>query len=308
MCQSDGPMVPAARWEPVAPGRASCRHEQIRTFRPAGLLTRLDRLQHPARRIAVAQPDSDPFPSASPSPTPTPDPPAGLDGRQFLSVDVARDGEPVALVPGTTIRLTFDDGRVGIQAGCNSMSGTYQLDGDRLIVGQMATTEMGCEPDRMAQDQWLSDFLGSEPTLVLSGNDLALTSGGTVITLLDREIAEPDQPLAGVTWGLSSIIANDAVSSVPVGVSATLLFSADGTVAIHDGCNSGGGSYTVDGDVLRLTDVFMTEMACAGAAGQVEQAVLVVLGADAITFAIDADQLTLLASDQGLQYSAARDL
>ena len=45
--------------------------------------------------------------------------------------------------------------------------------------------------------------------------------------------AEPDQPLTGITWGLTSILDNDTASSVPNGVMATLLFKDDGTVQIY---------------------------------------------------------------------------
>jgi heat shock protein HslJ len=220
---------------------------------------------------------------------------------------VTVDGADFQLVPGSRIDLSFVDG-LGARAGCNHLFGRYQIDGDTLIVDQMGMTEMGCDPALMAQDQWLIAFLGSRPTFRLAGNDLVLTSGDTVMTLLDREIAEPDQPLAGITWGLSSIITGDAVSSVPGGVVATLLFNADGTVAVHSGCNSGGGTYTVDGNRIDFGEIVMTDMACAGGAGQVEQAVVAVLGADNITFEIDGASLTLMAGANGLQYSAAMDL
>ena len=36
------------------------------------------------------------------------------------------------------------------------MFALYTLDGDRIIVDGMGSTEMACEPPLMAQDQWLS--------------------------------------------------------------------------------------------------------------------------------------------------------
>ena len=45
-------------------------------------------------------------------------------------------------------------------------------------------------------------------------------------------------------------------------------------------------------------------MACPGPRSDVEAAFLAVLGADSVDFVIDSDQLTLLAGDSGLQFTA----
>lgn len=268
---------------------------------------------------AGTPPGSSPAPTPrAPTPgTPTPGPStpgpstppanganAGPDGRDFLSIRVTDGDAPRPLVPGTVIRLGFADGRLSASAGCNIFGATYRLDGDVLIVDGGAMTEMGCDDARFAQDDWLFGLLGARPTLTLDGNDLTLTSGTTTIELLDREVAEPDQALVGPTWTLSSIITGDAVSSVPAGVVATLVFNADGSVAVNPGCNSGGGTYLVEGDSLRFGDIVTTRMACLGPIMDVEAAVLDVLAADTVTFEIDADVLTLSAGDMGLQFTA----
>ena len=250
-----------------------------------------------------------PSPSPAPLPTPSPTPPVGLVGRIFLSTGVTVDGAPFALADGTRIRLVFDNGTLSASGGCNIIGGDLDIDGDVLHFSGASMTEMGCEPARMAQDDWLVTFLTSNPTYVLDGFDLKLTSGTTVITLLDREIAEPDQPLTNLTWVLASFINGDAVSSVPAGVSSQFTFADDGTFSANFGCNSGGGSYAVEGDTITFSDVVTTKMACGGAGGQVEAAVLTVIGSeDPITFAIDAGSLTLMTGSIGLQLSAATDL
>lgn len=245
-----------------------------------------------------------PSPTASPTPSPAPSDPAGIEGRDFNSVGV-RDGDPDRqLVPGTTIRLGFRDGRISVNAGCNTMGGTYRLDGAQLIISNGAVTEIGCDQDLQAQDEWLFAFLGSNPTIALNGNDLVLTSGATVITMLDREVADPDQPLTGRVWALNSVISGESVSSVPTGVTATIKFNDDGSVEIHPGCNSGGGQFTVGEGVLRFSNLVTTKMACGGDGGSVEASVLAVLSADQVTYEIDAGVLTLQAGDQGLGFTA----
>lgn len=257
-------------------------------------------------QVPGASPTPSRSPSPAPSPTPNPVPAVGLTGRTFLSTGVTVDGAPFALVAGTRIRLTFSDANnLGGSAGCNIFGGTYVLDGNRIVWTGGGMTEMACDEPRMSQDDWLIAFLSSSPTFVLNGNDLTLTSGTTVVTLLDREIAEPDQPLAGPTWVLNSIVTGDAVSSVPAGVTATMVFKADGSVDIHYGCNSGGGRYAIDGDSITFSDLIQTEMACAGAAGQVESAVIAVLTADSLTFTVDASSLTISATQfSGLGFIA----
>lgn len=254
---------------------------------------------------ATPTPTPSPTPSPAPSTTPSPIPPVGLTGRQFLSTAVTKDGAVFQLADGTRVRLTFDAGRLSASAGCNIIGGTLSIDGDRLVFSGGSMTEMACPEPRMSQDQWLIEFLASSPTFLLDGNDLTLTSGTTVVTLLDREVAEPDQPLVGPTWTLAGFITGDVASSVPQGVTASMTFNANGGVDIHFGCNSGGGNYTVDGDSITFSELIQTEMACAGAASQVESAVISVLREDALTFAVDANSLTLMAANgNGLQFIA----
>ena len=212
------------------------------------------------------------------------------------------------LVTGTKIRLAFAGGNVTASAGCNTMSGVYQVAGDKLVVGQLATTEIGCPPNLQAQDTWLSDLLTAHPQFAVQGSNLILSSGTTVVTLLDREVAEPDQPLVGITWGLTTIIDGQTASSVPEGVSATILFTADGKVQFDSGCNAGGGQYTVDGDSLHFAQIVSTTMACQDPRGSVESAVRAVLDGDPIKFSIDGATLTLTVGDKGLQYAAALDV
>lgn len=243
------------------------------------------------------------------TPVPPTNPPAGaapdLNGRTFLSVGVTDGGVARPLVADTRIRLNFQDGQIGASAGCNMMGGTYSIADGKLTFHGGGMTEMGCDPARHAQDDWVSGFLGSQPAITISGHDLVLTSGTTTIKLLDREVAEPDQPLVGPTWTLTSIIGGDAVSSVPNGVMATIQFNDDGNVQIHPGCNTGGGSYVVEADEIVFGDLFTTKMACMEPAMGVENAFLAVLSGNAVMFTIDAGSLTVMAGNHGLQFMAS---
>ena len=213
---------------------------------------------------------------------------------------MTEDGADRPLVDGTQIRLSFADGQLGASAGCNTMGGGYRIEDGRLVFEGGGMTEMGCDDERHAQDDWLFAFLGSQPDVAQDGDKLTLTSGATVIALQDAEFAEPDLPLAGTTWTVDSIISGDAVSSVPDGAVATLVFTEDGRVEVDNGCNVGGGTYEVTDDTLRVSELMTTLRACEAPAAQLESAVMGVLGAEEIEYAIDAGTLTLMAGDQGL--------
>lgn len=227
--------------------------------------------------------------------------PVSFDGRDFLSTAVIDGGVERQLVPGTRIRIGFSDGRISASAGCNSMGGSYRVEGAVLLLDGLAMTEMGCDPDRHAQDDWLASFLGARPTARLNGNELALEGGGTIVRLLDREIADPDLSLVGPLWTVDSIVTGDAVSSVPQGAVATLRFLGDGRVEIQPGCNQGGGSVAVGEGTLQFTELVTTDMACGGAAGELEQAVLAVIQTGVpLRYEIEARTLTLMAGANGL--------
>jgi heat shock protein HslJ len=170
------------------------------------------------------------------------------------------------------------------------MSGQYALDDGRLVVGQLATTEMGCEPALMDQDAWLGGFLDGA-IVAVSGDTLTLANDGVTLTLLDREVADPDRPLIGTRWVVDGLVSNDAVSSVPVAVVATLVFTPDG-VAVEAGFNSGGGAVAIAETTLTFGPISLTEMACGPDAMAVEQAITSAL-TGTVAYAIEADTLTL---------------
>jgi heat shock protein HslJ len=224
--------------------------------------------------------------------------------REFLSVNVTDGGAPRPLVPDTRIRLNFSGTNLGASAGCNSIGGTYRIEGGRLVFEGGAMTEMGCDQARHAQDDWLTTFLASKPTARLNGNDLTLESGSVVVSLRDRTIVEPDANIVGPTWTLASIIQGDGVSSVPQGQSATLKFNADGSFEVFAGCNRGGGTWSAVAGGIDFSAIMLTKMACDGPSSAIESAVLGVLEADSNTAAIKSNILTLQAGANGLQFEA----
>jgi heat shock protein HslJ len=232
-----------------------------------------------------------------------------LEGRTFRGTDVFGHD----LVDGTEVSLTFEDGALSTNAGCNTSGGAYSLDDGVLrSEGDWFSTAMGCTPELEAQDQWLSYLLVDGVVVSLDGDALTLTSadGGDVTMTLhsgDGDLAS----VTGTTWMLSTIVSGDAASSVPAGVEQpTLRIGENGMAELFAGCNRGGAAVgtttTESGEALSVGPIRLTKMACGDDAMSVEATVLRVLEAQP-TFTISADRgLTLTAPDgTGLEFQPA---
>lgn len=225
------------------------------------------------------------------------------EGRTFVSTGVTAAGRPKALVAGTSIRLRIPAAdRISVQAGCNMAEGPARIDGTTLVVEDLAFTAIGCDQALHAQDDWIGGFLRAGPTWRLTGNDLVLSTADLEVKFTDRAVAEPARPLIDTRWTLNTIVGTGGTaSSVPAGVTATMTFTADGRVTGSTGCNSFGGTATVDGNKITFGGVASTRRACSGAAGSLEADVLRVLDGTA-TFRIEGGRLILEAPDgSGLQ-------
>jgi heat shock protein HslJ len=235
-----------------------------------------------------------------------------LAGRAFVSTSVTEGDEPYDLVTGTHINLAFSDTGISATAGCNHLSGDATYAGSVLVIdgAGLAMTEMGCEPALMDQDTWLADILDSEPTVRLDGDRLTVTSGDIVIAFLDQDTVEPDQPLVGTMWTLDAMGTtgdDGAVSSIPDDVESTLQIDERGTASLRPGCNTGRASVEITDTTVTFGPVALTRMACQGAPGDVEAAVLTVIDGE-VDYAIDGTQLALTNGDHTLTYRMADEV
>jgi heat shock protein HslJ len=218
-------------------------------------------------------------------------------GRTFVSTGVTAAGKDKPLVTGTTIRLQIlDPNRIMVQAGCNSAQGPARLDGDKLVVEGLSTTEIGCEEALHQQDEWITGFFTGGPTWRLDGNDLVLTGAEIEVKMIDNNVAQPAKPLLGTKWTVDTLVGGGVSSSVPAGAAAFMTFADGGKVTGSTGCNSFGGTVTIDGNKITFNDLVMTKKGCDGAAGALEASVLGVLD-QPLTYRIDGSKLILEAPD-----------
>lgn len=229
--------------------------------------------------------------------------PFGL--RTFVATEVTENGQPRPLVEDTQLTVDFGpDDQVGIQAGCNSMSGVAEVTDDLVKAADLMTTDMGCDPPRHAQDEWIAGLFAQGLAYTLDGDQLTLTADATVITMVDRKTVNPDRPLEDTEWQLDGIVEGDGVSSVPQGAVATVVFSGGEVVVTNEGCNGARGSVEITETEITIDGLMMTRMGCPPAPTTVEQAITQTLDGT-VTYRIDSDRLDVSnANGTGLTFVA----
>lgn len=85
--------------------------------------------------------------------------------------------------------LTFSRDRIGIVVGCNRMGGPWRLDGDRLIAGPLAQSEMTCPVPAWQQEKAVGALIASTPRMLLEEDRMTLQSSGHTAQLqrVDRQ-------------------------------------------------------------------------------------------------------------------------
>jgi heat shock protein HslJ len=215
-------------------------------------------------------------------------------GRTFLSEAVTEDEARFDLVNGTRVRLEFTgDGQLVAHAGCNTLFTEVRTDGGALETSGIGGTEMGCDPARHEQDEWLAGFLTGSPAWMLDGDRLTLTGGATEMVLLDREVADPDRPLESTRWVVDTIVMGDAASSMVAGTEgvATLVIE-DGAFTADSGCREITGRVEVGEHRLRFRDVVQADPICLPDLEEVDRVMVEVLTGE-VEFLIQADRLRL---------------
>lgn len=218
----------------------------------------------------------------------------GLEGRTFLAESVTENGEPRDLVEGTGIRLEFTaDGELRANAGCNHLFTDVDIREGRLDVGLIGGTEMGCDPPRHDQDNWLAAVLERDPEWALDGDRLTLTAGTTEMVLLDRRVADPDRSLEGTRWVVDTIIAGDAASSMFAGTEDLAWLEIDGDrFAASSGCRDVDGSVAVGDDRLLFSAAVQTDPICSPELEEIDGVLVTILSGE-VGYEVTANRLRL---------------
>ena len=109
----------------------------------------------------------------------SPTPGHELDGRELVAARVVGR----ELVGGTELRLSFEDGYLGANAGCNDEGGSYVVKKGRLRLLDGSVTDMGCDTTIMRQEDWFFGLL-SGASVTQRGSRVVLRRGRVSISFI----------------------------------------------------------------------------------------------------------------------------
>ena len=168
------------------------------------------------------------------------------------------------------IRFTEDERRFSGNAGCNIMNGPVRMRGRSIDFGPVITTKIACTPKPAAIEGALLSALERSNRFQITRNRFRLYDGRRLLAEFSpvRQIEPDEEPsyvpdrlnLEDRRWVLKSI----AGSVIPkVEQEAFVVFDPVKNSAGGDtSCNVFGGSYSAEGNKLRITETISTMRAC----------------------------------------------
>ena len=183
-----------------------------------------------------------------------------LEGTSWALRQLAVDASLTDVPSDVAATLFLQDGRASGDAGCNTFSSDYTIDGEALVFGPMMSTMMICEGERASTE---AAYLAAFPLVAsyaLEGEALVLldSSGVAVLTY----VAVTTQPIAG-SWTVTSYNTNRNDMAPPLtGSLLTAVFGPDGTIEGDSSCNHFSGPYTIDGDGIAIGPLVSTLVTC----------------------------------------------
>lgn len=159
------------------------------------------------------------------------------------------------------VTARFQDGRVSGFSGCNRFFSGYMLDGDRIVIGQLAGSMMMCSEPMMALERAVTRSLGGTFDYSVTAQTLILRHGTEPVLTFE---AQPAPTLEGVTWKVTGFNnGRQAVISPLQGTELSITF-ADGAVTGSAGCNTFHAPYTAGPGSISVGPPAVTRRACSG--------------------------------------------
>lgn len=254
-------------------------------------------------------PSADTAPSASTPPVETTIPDGGPDEEtagdpvgDWIATSAESGGVTVGLLPGWDVSMSIAGDEITGTAACNGYGGTVAIGDDgSFSVGEVAMTEMGCQPDVQALEQAFAAALFEFDAYVVDGGTLTLSGGGHEWTF-ERLAPIDDTAIVGTTWVLDTYVSGDAATTMPGMDDATLTMNADGTFTGSTGCRDLAGEWIEAGGEIVFTS-FGADGECPPELRELDNWVVTVLG-DGFRPTVEGDRLTLTsAGGEGLSYT-----
>jgi heat shock protein HslJ len=193
-----------------------------------------------------------------------PDDPGSLPGTQWQLVSYGTPGSETPVIEGSTITLEFPEAnQLAGNAGCNQYSGVYGVEQEAMVVNDVVSTLMACaDEDISKQEQTYLEALRSASSYALTEDNLEIWYDDDQQRLSFVPANSVDNPLLDTSWELVSYGPPDDQTEVIADSQVTLAFPSPSQIEGNGGCNGYGGSYTVEGDTISISDVVSTLMAC----------------------------------------------
>lgn len=165
---------------------------------------------------------------------------AALDGQRFWSTSVRENGEEKPLVDGTRIYLQITGDMLAASGGCNTISGPYRLNDNQQLTfpDGLFATEIGCDPQLHAQDDFVEAMLNAQPLATRSGDVLVLTTDTVTIEFIDQSVADPDRSITNTRWTVGGFIDGEFAMTMSVDpkLQGWIELSEDLQLRGFDGC------------------------------------------------------------------------
>jgi heat shock protein HslJ len=107
-----------------------------------------------------------------------------LASRVFLATDLGDQ----RVVKGSSVKVTFGEGRITVEPGCATLEGTATWNAESLsITGDgLHATPKPCSKALEQQDVWVQALLEAKPTFTLKGGTMEITDGFSSMTLTEQ--------------------------------------------------------------------------------------------------------------------------
>lgn len=111
--------------------------------------------------------------------------PVNLDGTKWLLTDyLSPDGALFTVPAAITPIAEFSGGTMTGNAGCNTFTAPYSIDGDNITLGPVASTKMACEePIATVENAYLAALGVVNKVAILDNGKLQLWDAGGKTTL-----------------------------------------------------------------------------------------------------------------------------
>ena len=169
-------------------------------------------------------------------------------------------GGTLTIVPDSQyVDAEFFSNRISGFSGCNDYHARYRAGGRTLFISKASVTLMACPDESMTLEQTYLKLLDSSRFFGIRRNTLTIYSSlGSPVLVFD---AAPRNPLRG-EWTVDSFATNaNTVSAVLPETDIDVVFGI-ANVGGFAGCNSFSGTYGTNGDIVRISPLATTRLAC----------------------------------------------